>query len=344
MPNPTDNWLMQNAPVQLVERYFQLIEKWVLQYINAGYLNGSKKEDYLHEVKKSLIDRLEKKPTLKNSLKGFLTQQIRAICNKISDAEDLHILASKQPEQIVIKYAKLITRETEIYKSSGSFDHFTTAEIVSELNEVLLRRIVPKLVKFESNALFRSYFKTVIRNLLHETYKRLKRDTEKHTALGYEELGGDEVTPAVSSPNSGQYDSLTFEQHKLIFDASLGKHPDYERREFEFCLKGNYRLIFTTPDIRAYWHQCPEDLLVEMLSYFGISYHHFNKGKVFELLAEFVGWCLQKAVKPNTLQRKYSVNERSTMVNMLTFIGLPDARQFSFEDFVYRYYKGENNS
>ena len=345
--NPKDDfYLLRNAPKALIEKYAKIIQKWLAEYVSQGYLLVKNQTQVQRRIAQLLLAELQSyKGKPQTTVYGFLVRKVRNICNQLCNEQDLQLLYSKEPNRIIIKYQKLIFKETLVYQSRGSFQQLETSEVVQELNEVLLRRILPKLVQFEGKSLFRTYFKTVIRNLLHETYKRLTRVHQKQqSVVDYEDISNiDSVGDVTWYAHQTAEDSVTAEEsqelQRKVFEVCLRKQPTEARKDFVLCLKVNQRLLLVSKDVFDYWRNCPEDVVVEILSYFGIDYQHLTKGKLFKHLSEIITWKHQKELKADTLRKRYVSVEKKVLVAILKTIGIKEARQFSLEDFVHWYYR-----
>ncbi|MEZ4884732.1 MAG: hypothetical protein R3E32_08415 [Chitinophagales bacterium] len=342
-----DLYLLQHSPEILIEKHAKIIQKWLTEYVNNGFLEIKNPLEVQQKITAILLQELQNHTgTLQTTVYGFLVRKIRSICNQLCNKQDLQLLYSDQPNRIITKYQKLIFKETMIYQSRGSFKQLETSEVVQELNEVLLRRILPKLVQFEGKSLFRTYFKTVLRNLLHETYKRLTKVHEKQqSAVDYDDISNLDSSNELNwHAHQTAEDMVSTEEaielQKNIFEVCLRKHPIEARLDFVLCLKVNQWLVLISKDVFEYWQNCPDNVVVEILSYFGIDYQHFTKGNLFEHLAEIITWKHTKELKPDTLRKRYASAEKQLLVAIFQHIGLQQARQFSLEDFVHGYYRG----
>ncbi len=347
--NPKDDlYLLQHSPKILIEKHASVIQKWLIEYANQGFLRIKNEAQVQQKIAQVLLTDLQNyKGKPQTTVYGLLVRKVRSICNQLCNEQDLQLLYSDQPNRIIIKYQKLIYKETLIYQSRGSLQQLEASEIVQELNEVLLRRILPKLVQFEGKSLFRTYFKTVIRNLLHETYKRLTRVHQKQqSVVDYDDISNlDSVGEVHWYAHQTAEDTVTAEEadqlQKSIFEICLRKQPTKARQDFVLCLKVNQRLLLISQDVFEFWKNCTDDVVVEILSYFGIDYQHLTKGKLFEGLAEIIGWKHNTILKADTLRKRYVSSEKKLLIAIFTAIGVQQARQFSLEDFVHGYYRGK---
>lgn len=345
-----DIYLLEHDPQQLVNKYTAIIDKWMVQYQQKGWLQLTylSKKQAIQETKDNLLTLLLglKKPVkTKVTIYGFLVKKVKNLVDKLCDKEDISILRSKTPNDIVMKYQALITKETQVYQSRGSFKGYDTMEIVQEMNEVLLRRIVPKLLQFDSKALFRTYFKTIIKNLLHETHNRLQRDKVKREAtMDYGDVRTltvdmDKQPATAVFMNNSLEQAEAWKKQQYLYQLALRMHPTKKRKEFELCLKVNYRILLMAKDIFDYWVNCPDETIVEILSHFSIEYQDMNKGELFTILASFISLYEQKEVKPNTLQKRFTLLKNQLLTTMFKRLGLKAAQQFSMADFLYFYYR-----
>lgn len=346
MTSKDDLYLLQHAPRTLIEKYASVIQKWLKEYENQGFLRIKNPKQIQQKIAQVLLKKLQDyKGKPQTTVYGLLVRKVRNTCNQLCNEQDLQLLYSDRPNQIITKYQKLILKETMIYQSRGSLQQLEPSEIVQELNEVLLRRILPKLVQFEGKSLFRTYFKTVIRNLLHETYKRLTRVQQKRQAVvEYEDISnldsvGDEKWYAHQTAEDRVTSEEASQLQRSIFEVCLRKQPTKARQDFVLCLKVNQHLLLISKDVFEFWENCSDDVVVEILSYFGIDYQYLTKGKLFERLSEVIGWKHNKALKADTLRKRYVTAEKQLLVAIFTAIGVGEARKFSLEDFVHRYYR-----
>lgn len=346
-----DQHLLYTEPSKLIEKHFSIIEKWINKYVIKGFFEKNKIPFLKKEVSKRLLTNLESGDVLakKSSVTvyGWLVKKVRDVCNEVCNEQDLAILQSDSPNAIIAKYQVLIIEEAGVYQSKGGFVGIELNEVVQEIYEVLLRRIVVKITTFTGPALFRTYFRTIIRNLLHETHNRLKRQTEKH---GYTfdiedfrqaEQGGEEgQNQAVSASLRMMPEDPESWQHQCnAYLLSIRKHPKPQQKEYVFSLKTFYRLILRSPDVFDYWEQCPDDTIVEILSIFGKPYSDMKKGELFTHLAEFISEHDQKLIKANSVQKKFTRFLERTIRHIMITIGYDLAKDFSMENFVYGYYR-----
>ncbi|MGB0839008.1 MAG: RNA polymerase sigma factor [Chitinophagales bacterium] len=347
--NTTDLLLLNQHPEQLLVKYVSIFQKWRKIYQQKGWfykiadhaerINARLKQDAL-----ILLQGLSPNFVPSTTVYGFLVKKVKTLCNHLCDEEDRAFLANNETQQLVVKYQNLIQLETELYRKKGGFPTYSTEEIVQEVNEVLLRRIVPKLAQFEGKSLFRTYFKTVVRNLLHEIHKRLRKVSQRESSIDLQNINK-ETTPQVYgilnqvARTENNYGGVVVsELERKTYYISLQKHPIAKQKEFEFCAKTNYHLLLQSADVFAYWQNCPDEEVVEILSYFSRTYNHLNKGAIFKHLAHFVSQHNQKIIKSNTLQKRYTKIEQLCIMDIMRSIGYEAACDFSFADFIFAYY------
>lgn len=281
-----------------------------------------------------------------NLEQSFFIDTIRLHCRallKNNDAEDIALLHD-QPMQLVLKYQPMIAYVVHKQTAnSQDIDTETKEDLVANIQAKLLQKTAnDKLAKqYKGNALFSTYLYRVIYYNLIDELRQVNR--HQKTSVLKEEAHLPQVSQySQRSTTHIQYIGV-IEQHLKRFSTLLKILGPKKRKRFEFALKIVYRMSLNAADIRGLYPHCSDELLVEILSYFGKAYHELPKTTLHQLIYDFILLLENEdeAIKADSFRTWFQIKLHK--IKNALFIHLPKADKTSLDDYfellMYKFYK-----
>ena len=263
-----------------MKNYEHLFERVFAGFIREGHFEPLDKAAVFSYVEKKLEKKLT--PLLQTSKKqvsekSIVATQIYDLCDCFLDIK----LISTQSHQLVTKHMPLIARRVRHFSTINAIAYQDKEDYEQTVCENLLLKIEKgQLTNYEPRkGDVRSYIKVIIDNIIKtELNAKHRKPIQKsmkeaqhrtNTTLDWEDL---KVNTA-------------FQEHLELLKASFKGFPQKERNKLELSTKVVYRLLLKNTDIRPPFLHCMDDLLIEILSIFGIPYATLSKGVLFDKLS-----------------------------------------------------------
>lgn len=308
--------LLQNNPSEFYLRFEGILFKVVDRFCQQPTSRTLEQAPLFREVKRRLPNRLTK--TCKKAQKKvyFLTlfaKSIQVICEDVLDAT---LMRQKSP-QLLIRYQEFIQlRVISLVQSQ----YFRT-EDEEDIRQIVFQKVLEKIrngklleYRSDDNALFSTYFKRIINNLLIDIHRVLYQSQKRQKA--------DELKPELVENQSGMShqlfgsisNNLDREEQLKQLNILLQMFPPKTLTKFQTCLKSHYYLIFLSKDAEAL--QLSRRQGRKFLSFFGVSYQNVNAKEVWEKLNPFIGIFEGKETSPVNL-RKWFTRYRNKIVSRI---------------------------
>lgn len=275
------------ATASFIQSNIHLLKHAIQLLINDGYVESANKEAMLVDLHKQLLQEWPaymkgQGHVLPASEKSLLASLSMELSDHLADIK----MMQTQSSRLVVKYKFLVEKRVRHFVFSGSIKKHDAEEYVQAICEQLLLKVQKgQFVNFVSKAKVSTFMRTVIDNLINS---ELKAKHRRQTAdAGLDTLYY--VADTSMNVSGLQYDPV-FQQHVHLLRSSFVGFPTVERNKLQLSLKVVYRILLQAGDIRSPYTNCTDDLLVEILSIFGMPYATMAKGELFEKLT----WAVNK--------------------------------------------------
>lgn len=258
-----------------------LLEETVTLFVKDGYVEPSKDHTLLTQLESRMQEAfpifLKKQgDPLPASPKSLFVTLAWDICNDLADIQLLH----SQSNRLVIKYTSLIHKRVKHFVFSGTLQPHDENEYIQAVSEQLLLKVKKgHFANFEPQAKVSTFMQTVIDNLIKSELK-----AKRHRNSGDTHLDSLHYVEDTEMDVTGLEHTPAFQAHVQLLGSSFKGFPTTERHKLALSLKVVYRIMLLANDIRPPYHRCTDDLLVEILSIFGIPYGIMPKSELFTQL------------------------------------------------------------
>ncbi len=308
--------LLQNNSAEFYLRFEEIIFKVVDRFCQQPIGRTLEQAPLFREVKRRLPNRLAKICKKAPNKVYFLTlfaKSIQVICEDVLDAT---LMQQKSP-QLLIRYQEFIKLRVISLIQSQYF----RAEDEEDIRQIVCQKILEKIrsgklldYRSDDNALFSTYFKRVINNLLIDIHRVLYESQKRQKA--------DELKPELVENQSGMSNqlfgsisnSLDREEQVKQLNVLLQMLPPKTLTKFQTCLKSHYYLIFLSKDVETL--QLNRRQGRKFLSFFGVSYQDVNAKEVWGKLNPFICIFEGKKTSPVNL-RKWFTRYRNKIVSRI---------------------------
>lgn len=222
---------------------------------------------------------------------ALVTELVRLGCKKWlknNQAEDIELLHT-EAYKLILKYQPMIYHIVHKQSQKGeSLDSNLQADLIANIQAKLLQKANNgKLTaQFKGDSLFSTYLYRVVYHSMIDEWRKMKRQ-KSNELPNTDNFQAKNHFGSTSNNANAEYADL-IEQHLHRYQTLLNMLPTKRCKRFEFAVKINYEMQLEEADIRVLYADCSRDLLQEILSYFGASYHDLSKVKIFELIGEFL--------------------------------------------------------
>ncbi len=254
-----------------------------------------------------------------------------------NNAADLLLLQSK-PFEIVVKYQAMIVFVVNKKINQGNdWMESEKIDIIANIREKLLSKLMSGKIskQFKGNSLFSTYWYRVIYRCMIDEMRKKQYDINTSSI---------ETFQADYFPISDHEDYKEFmEEYLQMLELLLRSMVNRKKRRFEFGLQAVYQIQMKAEDIQKLYAHCEENLLVEILSYFGINnYEELSYAQIYQLLSRFISELeqLSKPIPPNTFRvwfQTHVAQIKQTIFENIVFKQKSDADQY-FEVLVHKLY------
>ncbi len=338
-------------PQSILKEYQSLIHKVFITYCLKQNMHLS--ADVRKEFYKKLLLYLQKKWTSMDPsdvdsipVDSLITELVREACLKLfkkNNVEDMELLHG-EALKLVVKYQPMIKHI--VYKQTAKGETLNAdvqADLIANIQAKLLQKAASgKLAtQYKGNSLFSTYLYKVAYHTMIDEWRKLNRK-KKNTSSNDSIL--DEGNQTAAPVSNIKYKEL-LENHVRRLQTLLKMLSSKRRKRFEFALQVVYRIQFVALDLQRLYPDCSDDLLVEVLSNFGKSYHNLAQSKLFVLIGDFITELEGGEVLVNSESFRIWFQNVLNKVKKTLFEGLPtkDKKILDayFEFLIYKFY-GKN--
>ncbi|MGB1242186.1 MAG: hypothetical protein ACPG49_06675 [Chitinophagales bacterium] len=270
-----------NTMPALIQQSKHLLVRLFDVFVSDGYFEISERQKVLKELAHRLEIQfpifLRKQGTpLPASKKSLFMGLASKICGDLADLKML----KTQSNRLVVKYKTLVSKRVKHFVLSGTIAKHDADEYVQAVCEQLLLKVKKgAFLKFTEQARVSTFMRTVIDNLVKSELKAKHRRQSGDTGLDdLYNISNDDIDVMRLQHNAA------FQQHVKLLRAAFKGFPSEDRQKLELSIKVMYRILLNSKDIRPPYLNCADDLLVEILSIFGIPYATIPKGELYAKL------------------------------------------------------------
>jgi hypothetical protein len=204
-----------------------------------------------------------------------------------ADIEDLW----KNPTLLVLRYQRTIEIIVEKYVVSNLIPRGEARDLAQHLNTFFWEQIPKLRSQYNGSSLFRTYISNVLR---HECL-RLTEVERRRPSLLY--LTGNERALETDPPGE-----VLIREYIRLLRVILTLFGE-RRPKLIICLKAFFKIPIEKPDLVAYWPDCPEPLLAQMIDKFGGNYEGRREPEIFQDLHPLVAGREGLTSTPDSLRR-----------------------------------------